>query len=206
MNWKAKIRYFIDYYLKFVIFILLVALFIGSFVKSMVFNRKEEVLSVMILSEQGELDVDVLEEELRTALGTTSKKQDISFTMLNAEAPQNEPVILTRLRARSVDLLITQKTVFDVYARQGVYADLSKALPAEIYENLEERLFFARTEETDDEGNVMAKGERAPFGIDFSGNRRYEQAGGTLEEPVIGIVSNTEHEEAAKKAISYFFE
>ncbi|MGI6069206.1 MAG: hypothetical protein ACOYBE_02155 [Blautia sp.] len=204
MGWKSKIRYFIDYYLKFVILFLLLALFLGSFVKSIMFDRKDVVLSVMILSDPGEIDIDLLEEALGPVLGIVSEKQDISFSMLDARVPANEPVIWTRLRARSVDVLITDEEAFDAYARQGVYRDLSGVLSSDDLQEWESRLLFQRIEETDDDGRVLAEGESLPYGVALGANRKYRSAGGRLENPVIGIVSNTEHAEEAQKAVEYF--
>jgi hypothetical protein len=177
-------------------------IFIGYFVKAICFDRKEIVLSVMILNDNEDMDIDTLETELKDYLGTVDSKQDITFSFLRTDIEQNQAIILTRLRARAVDLIIADEPTFSEYVQNGIYKELEIGVQEEDWANWEKGNII----NTDESGNIESIGETLVYGYKLGENQLYLRLGGQQGEPVIGIAINTMHGENAKKAIKYFME
>lgn len=202
---REKIRQFYDYYLMYVVVVVLILGFVGYFVKTTVFDRKDVVLSVMILNDSQEVDIDQMEADLREELNITDAKQDITFAIMDTAMEANHAVIMTRLRAQSVDILLADKKAFDEYAQGGSYADLDKTLTGAWHDSLQDGFVESREAEYDDSGNITDYGEYLPFGLDLSGSERYKSYGSVLSDPVAGIVVNAEHKELAEEALAFLY-
>ncbi|MDD3338388.1 MAG: hypothetical protein PHS82_05970 [Lachnospiraceae bacterium] len=203
---KAKIRQFLDYYVVYVIVAVVVLGFVGYFVKTVVFDRKDVVLSVMILNDDTTLDTDQMEADLREKLNITDDKQDITLSVMDSTAMGNNAVILTRLRAQSVDLLITDQKAFDVYTEGAAYANLNETLSDALREQLQDGFVDGRAAIYDNEGNVTEYEDALLYGVDISDSERYQSYGSALTHVIAGIAVNAEHKEMAAEAMVYLYE
>lgn len=201
-----KIKYIFDYYRIQIILALLCVLIIGYFVKVIGFDRKKIVLSVLILNDNEEFDIGGLEEELKDYLGITDPKQDITFSFLRTDIEQNQAIILTRLRARAIDLILSDQDTFAAYAQNGFYMELENAVDSAALSEWEEELEQGAIVTLDEQGKILEEGERRDYGLCLAGNRKYIQLGGRAETPVLGIAVNTLHSDYAAKAAEYFWE
>lgn len=203
---KAKIRQFIDYYLVQTIIILLCVGIVAYFIKTIAFDRKDVVLSVMILNDNENLDIDLMEAELKDYLGIVSEKQDITFSFLKTDVAQNEAIILTRLRAKSVDIIISDKKTFQKYASNGIYAELDDLLDEVLIQQNQDKLLQGKVSVLDGEGKVISEETEKNFGWNLAENKKYVTLGGIMKDAVLGIVINSMNCENAVKAIEYFME
>lgn len=201
---KAKIKQFFDYYLIYVVIAVVLLGIIGYFVKTIVFDRKELELSVLVIDDTNELDIEQMEEDLKEQLGIDSDKQDITFTIFDNTKNGNEAVIMTRLRAKSVDILISGEETFKEYAANGVYENLDEKLPEDMIERIDSKFIDGEEATLDDDGNVIEWGKSLSYGVDISNGILMEKYGSILENPVIGIVVNTEHQNNSVKALDMF--
>lgn len=199
---RKKIKQIIEYDMLPILAGIICLIFIGYFVKAICFDRKEIVLSVMILNDNEDMDIDTLETELKDYLGTVDSKQDITFSFLRTDIEQNQAIILTRLRARAVDLIIADEPTFSEYVQNGIYKELEIGVQEEDWANWEKGNII----NTDESGNIESIGETLVYGYKLGENQLYLRLGGQQGEPVIGIAINTMHGENAKKAIKYFME
>lgn len=198
---KAKIKQFFNYYLLYVVIAGVLLGIIGYFVKTIVFDRKELELSVLVIDDTKELDIEQMEEDLREQLGIDSDKQDITFTIFDNAKNGNEAVIMTRLRAKSVDILISSEETFKEYAANDVYENLDEKFPKDMIERIDSKFIDGEEATLDDDGNVIERGKSLPYGVDISNGILMEKYGSILKNPVIGIVVNTEHQDNAVKAL-----
>lgn len=203
---KQKIRQFIDYYLVQTIAILLAVSMIIYFVKTIAFDRKDVILSVMILNDNEDMDIDLLEEELKGYLGVTSEKQDITFSFLRTDVAQNEAIILTRLRAKAVDIIISDEETFQKYVSNGIYAELSGVVDDDLLEQNRDKLLRGSVAILDRDGNVVGEEEAMDYGWNLADNEKYVTLGGINEKPVFGIVVNAMNAEYAAEALNFFYE
>lgn len=203
---KAKIRQFIDYYLVQTVIILLCVGIVAYFVKTIAFDRKDIVLSVMILNDNENMDIDLMETELKDYLGIVSEKQDITFSFLKTDVAQNEAIILTRLRAKSVDILISDKKTFQKYAGNGIYAELDDVLGEEVIQQNQDKLLQGRVSVLDEDGSVIEEEPAKNYGWNLAENEKYVTLGGITKDAVLGIVVNSMNCENAVKTIEYFME
>lgn len=199
---KAKIQQFLDYYVMYVVVAVVLLGTVGYFVKSVILDRKEVALSVMVINDSMELDIARLEVDLGEVLGIQPDKKEISVTVLNNESPEDTAVIMTRLRARAVDLIIADPETFTAYAENSIYADLTDTLSGNSREHLE--IDFVKEKENlyDDTGEVTGQGAEKPYGLDISSGG-YGDYNSMLSEPVAGITINAEHTKAAAEALEW---
>lgn len=203
---KEKLNYFADYYLVQTVAVLLAVGLIGYFVKTIAFDRKDVVLSVMILNDNEEMDIDLLEKELKEYLGTTSNKQDITFSFMRTDVAQNEAIILTRLRAKTVDIIISDEETFQKYAGSGIYAELSSVVDAVLLEQNKDKLLRGSVAIWDRDGKKIGEEKPADYGWNLADSEKYVTLGGINEKPVFGIVVNGMNGSNAAEALHYFLE
>ena len=204
MTWKQRFQYFMDYYFKITVVIIIILCMVISFIKTVFFDRKETMLSVMVLNDTMDFDTETVEEDLKQRMGWTDEDQEVSFTSLTMGSYENEVVLITRLQARSVDVMISDRETFDKYAKKGFYDVVKKYLPEDM--DLEEYLVAGRVEDLNDAGEVIAQGEELAYGLDLSTSGKYKELGGILQDPVIGVIVNGENLDAAGEMIAYLME
>lgn len=205
MTWKQRGQYFMDYYFKITVVILIILCMVLSFVKTVFFDKTETKLSVIVINDSSmEFDQETMEEELRQRMGWTEENQEISFTFLTTGSYENEVVLVTRLRAEAVDMIISDRGTFDQYVKNGFFDEAEKYIPKGM--DLSEYLVTGRVEEIDDRGEVISQGEELAYGFDLRASEKYKELGGILEDPVIGVVVNGENRDAADEVIAYLME
>lgn len=204
MTWKQRFQYFMDYYFKITVVVVIILCMVISFIKTVFFDRKETMLSVMVLNDTMDFDMETMEEDLKQRMGWTDDDQEVSFTFLTMGSYENEVVLVTRIRAKSVDMMISDRETFDKYVKNGFYDEVEKYLPEDM--ELEEYLVTGRVEEVNDVGEVIDQGEELAYGLDLGTSEKYKKLGGILKDPVIGVIVNGENLEAADEVIAYLME
>lgn len=201
-----KLKYFFDYYTLHVVVGLICVLTVGYFAKTILLDRKDVILSVMYLQGDTEVDTEQMERELKEYLELKGEKQDITFSFLEPDVSQNQAIILTRLRAKSVDIVIAERDVFEQYASAGMFVPLDLVLEKDFIEKNRTVLIEGSIVTLDAAGNVAETGEKKAYGLDLLENKKYESFGNFMDSPILGIAANSMHMENAERAVLFFFE
>lgn len=203
MSWKQRVQYFMDYYFKSTVVILLILALVISLIKTIFFDKTETMLSGIVLNEGINLDLEAMEQEVKELGGWMEEKQTVSFTIMNTGDYQMEMAVFTRLQTGSADILICDRDTFDAYAENGYFAAAKNYVPEGM--DLTEVSVTGRILERDEEGEVIGKEEELVYGFDLSGSEKYKELGGSLPDPVLAVLVNAEHPQAAETVLSYFF-
>lgn len=200
---KEKIKYFIDYYLLYVVIGVIAVVLLGSLVKTIFFNHTETVLEAVFVSYQ-QPDTDSISQSLREYLEIEDEDQEISVSMLTPDSYQSSMALTAWVSAKSVDLLIMDPDSFVSYTEYGFCQKLDDFLDADVMEELKPYLVESKLAKTNDTGELVGYTDEGVYGIQIS----YDSKTGTFtrggEELILAVTINTEHAETVKKAIPYF--
>lgn len=207
---KAKLQYIWDYYKPLMAIILGIVLVI-TIIAQMVHNSKiDTVLSVAILNGAGfdEESQEPLINGFAEYAGITLDEWteisiDSSMTMDPGQMDTYTMSSMTKIMAMSgsgsLDVMLMPESVFEYYAKRGMFENLEDVLPADVMEEHKDSLRMAAqyTEEEQSENmNEMRDGleseaepagEKMPYGIEV--DRSAELQDLCPYEPVIAAVS-----------------
>lgn len=131
MNLREKLQYIWTYYkpaLAAVAGLIVAIVFICQVVEN---SKYETVLGIGVIGASMSEDTETVQEELQEQFGTGSKYDrvsfDTSFRMQDVETADYGIVMkfTTVVAAQDLDVLITNKAVYDHYREQGMFMDLS---------------------------------------------------------------------------------
>lgn len=167
----------------------------GYFVNIMVIKNKEEMISVLVLSAKA--NEAALEREI-TRQFPISEGEEVVIQVMDPSVEANYGIVLTWLRARTVDVLIGETDALKRYAQSGCLADWSELEVVKEEEiKRKDEAFLCGLAEYDDEGGILRMGEEQCFGWRSSGE--VAEACG-LKQPVVSVALNAPHKEAALNA------
>lgn len=203
MGVKGKAGYFKDYYLKTVVVVALIAAFVIYMVYTIFFRNEETILSVAFLDEASITDTEAFNEKMRVSYGLTDDSEllEIADYDLDDNAMLMKFTALTA--AQSVDVMICPRETFEKYSGLGYFEDLSEILPDSLYDEVSGRIVEASEVERDVDGAVVETLPAAPYGIDISGNRLYDDCGGGGDDSILCIVTGAGHMDNAIKFVDY---
>lgn len=201
---NQKLVYFKDYYLRIVIAVILVIIAVASILNTTIFNRSECVLSIFCLNDASIYDSDSLDSFFEENIGMENKNQYVSIESFLLDNYQMTMAYTARLAAGGADIIICSYEDFVQQAGNGAFQDLGEFLPAEVYDELSDKILESSITEKDTEGNILSEEEPLPFGIDLSVSELYKQYGGYSTTPVLCVAHGSANVENVLKAISYF--
>lgn len=205
MTFTKKVEYIWDYYKIHIISTLTFLLFAGSIGNSVYQNIKyEEILSCVIINNSlSEENRDYIYNGFSEFYGLDVESETLMFDdgmYINLDTPNESTYASTQkfaamVAAKSIDTLITDPSVFDNYADEGTFYDLSTLLPKDLYTQVEDFLYYAKDEE----------GNEKPFGLNLSSSHLTKDAGLYIEPPILGVIINSQNTNVAIEFIKYFF-
>ncbi|MFP3154602.1 hypothetical protein LQZ18_09285 [Lachnospiraceae bacterium ZAX-1] len=205
-KWKKEITKFVEYNWKYAAVGLVALLMIANIVKTFVFDRKEIVLSVVVLDNEATMDADTLAQDLRKYLDAESDKKEIEIAFLDpSTGPENQMAFVTRVAAKAIDVVIGEEEKFDHNAN-GFCADLEAILPKTLLKDAQNNLIEGAVSIFDEDGEAIGKEEPYYYGIGLNDSINFETVNLGMEHPVIGIVANTAKSEQAIGCMAYFLE
>jgi len=213
MSSKEKWQHFVNYYLIKVIVIIGAVGLVCYLVYSSFFKPKEEnVLYVAVFDEiLDRNEVEILKaqlEEMYDADGET-KKVVINDNFYTKEDGISKLEVY--LSSKVVDVIIADKELFAEFAAIGYMFDLNQLTVESIkrfspyYFNTAGCLEYD-SDEISFEDDESGKGERLPYGISLKESELYGKIGELLENPVAGIVVNSEQKENAEAFLGLFID
>lgn len=213
-KWKnldraGKFQYFKDYYLKkLIIGGLAAAGVIWLLVTVLTPEPEMDLYIALINSSAPQEKEELLTGELAALLGSESVENitlDSSYFIHLEEMDQGSLGSIQRLSAQAytkmVDAVIADEEEFHYFARQGYFMDMAEALPTDLYSRLADNIYLDRMELEKSEG--IRYGEDIAYGISLKGFEGFEALETGMENPVLGIVANTEKRENGIKALKY---
>lgn len=200
---KDKLRYFKDYYSKKVIVVLIIIIGIIMVLNEAVFNRKNCLLQIACLNEYQIENSEELAETLEELLNIENKNDYANVSYYDTDEYNMNMAYVTHTATGSIDLLICSEEQFETSANRGMLVDLSEFLPADMYEQLSDRILESRTSDEDYDTGAITYGEYQPFGIDLSGSEVYKEYGGYGDAPILCVMINATNTDNALTGIKY---
>ncbi len=204
---KEKVQYFMDYYLKIVLIIGIGAIFVIWLLYTILSPKPETALNITMVS--GFLDEETdaqLSNTMMELLALDPKTEqvflDTSLYIKDGEVSEitsaSEQKMTIYAYAGEMDLVIAERDVFERYAKNGFFMDLTKALPTNLYSRLSKQFLMTQAQDIDI--------EEVPYGISLSDFANFESLNAMMKDPVIGISAGTKHESNALTALEWFTE
>jgi hypothetical protein len=204
MTPKEKFKFFIDYYSKASIVIVIILIGVISLLNQTVFNRSTCVLSVSCINDIQIGDSDLATEELEEYLAIENKNDYASVSYYSTDDPNMNMAYVAHIATGSLDIVLCSEAYFLAGCEQGMFADLSTFLTAEQYDLLADRMIEGQNAKTDDMGNVVSHMEPMPFGINISDSVKFQEYTGYGIDPILCVASTTKNAENVIKGITWF--
>lgn len=184
LSLKAKVIQIWEYYRWQIIIAVFVVFILGSLIKTMV-THTEPVFSVLMVNSwtdnekaSGSLTPFLLENEVDP--DQLDVNTSVSLVLDDPMYYQEQTQLLAMLCAREYDVFLSDKPVFEKYAEQNCFRDLSMYLTEEQINHLGDRVYFAEDKDT---------GEKYPAGIYLSEeNSKWLKKSGAYSECYFGIL------------------
>lgn len=200
---KDKFLYFKEYYLSYVL-IVLVIIIAGTYVVSSLkkANRKKDTFycGMMAGVQFNQNVMEVLPKEFSEYLANEAdykgynNPDDISFDVYYATITDDIRLDGFYDKGR-FDVFITRANTFEQYVAGETIMDLSSVLSKELMEKLDDKIIYASVD----------SGEQIPYGILLDNIRYkfYDGAGDEIDPPILSIPSNTKRLDAAIAFIEF---
>lgn len=210
MTFSEKIEYFKQYYLKKTIVILIVAVFMGCLLYTMLSPKPDRVLNVALvnypLSTEKQTD---LQTALEQYYQIDKEKQEIvidtGFDLNNYDYASAEKLTTYTFNG-DIDIFIAPESWFLNYAFSNTLSPLTDLLPTDLYSELSDRLFTCKTRLDDEEVPSEAQGPEGVYGIYAQGLPLLKGLEDSTNPPVIGIIVTAKNQENAVEFIRFLFE
>lgn len=204
---KEKISYFWYYYKFYVIGVIVGIICLIIFISGYMESTKEPSIYValinsgyMSIAETSLMDDYVESRNINTA--SSPARFDISISMTQGTADNasvaNSQKLMALFQTHAMDVIISDAWVLEEYASLSAFGNLEALLPEDLYEKVQDRLYFY----------TFPDGSRIPIG--FYGDelpKLMEDPGYSKDNPpVVAISGTTDRPESAVDFIRYLLE
>lgn len=204
MDKQARLTYFNEYYRSKMIWGIIGLIAVVSLLYSVFGPKVEQVLYAAVINDYWyEAGTNALQDDLELYLEADPEWEEVCFDdiFFFADDSSNEAYnyvqkLATYVFAGDVDLIIADEAQFEVYAMQDYFMPLDQVLPSDLYELVEEHLV---TYKSDFDGQEYA------VGIHLGASPVFQSLNSYQEDPLVGILANSEYQENAIETIRYFF-
>ena len=205
---KEKFKYFWEYYRVATLVTILVVIFVGNLIYTVVTAKDNAFYAVLV---NGYTDMDTEEymagfdeyAQIDTKNYSTTLETNFTLSQDSADtyAVANLQKFAAQVAAQEVDVMIADPDTFQQYTENGYLGGLNEFLSEETLARYEDRLIYANIPDDDTE-------EEVPVGIQISDCALLQetQAYAGREEVYFGIVVNTRHTDNAEKFLEYIFQ
>ena len=205
-GFKYKFDYFVEYYLKGLLIILVFVIIIISAAVSIIRN-KDTACQVIFVNAMNAPDEDEFAEYLGIDTDEYQVVLDTGYIISTSSADNTSYVNLQKLAAnmaaKDVEVLLGDYDTIYGYAASDFYADLRNYFTDEELEALGDRVVYY--DYMDEDGNLT--GESAPLFIDVTdAPKLVENNCFVCDRVLLGFASNTQRPEAAMAFYNYIYE
>lgn len=208
MTFQDKITYFNQYYrTKFFVFLAVIGFLIyliytitspkieTIFYAAIVNNYLDEEKKSEFYHDFGEyLDIDSKKQGITLDTTYVLGKNDI---ISSDSVSSSQQKISTYTYAQKLDVIIAPAEVFQSLAYYGYFDDLADQLPTDLYAQFAESLYLTNQEDDPEE---------KAYGIYLTDSEVFDSLGNVIEDPVLGIITNSKYKENSIEFLRYVFE
>lgn len=186
---RQKLSYIWDYY-KFPIIGIPLGILLLIYVISAFTGTKDVPFSVYFINQDVSLEsCQSLEAKLLATPALADIVEDIyvdASLIINPEAPDfdSQMSFTASISGHTIDIMISDQSFLEYYAKMDALADLSEVLPADLYDLMMPYLITTENKE----------GLMTPYAIDLSDCAYFTDL--NLNTPVLTIAKYSEHQEA----------
>jgi len=191
MSFKDKIWYIWEYYKIPILAVIFLIFFLATLLPSVLNQKEPEFTCYIINNPIYDERTDTLKDGFSAYAGldTAKKEWELDTTMvLNTDESTGIGYeffikITAVIASKGLDVIIGDEAVTNYYSSLSGYLDLEEALPAEILDLVNDRLYYAADE----------FGEEKAYAIDISDSAVLKNIGISQEPLYFSILGNTPH-------------
>lgn len=206
MSFSDKIWYIYEYY-KFHLLGLAGIIMLCCIIGTSIYNSTRETMlyTVVINNPNGMYtNTEPLSTEFHTHMGFREKDNTVAETMFihyGNEATEYSYASMGKISAliaaADLDFMLADDEAFGHFVQMDAFSDLEAALPADIWEAVQERAIYTQTMET---------GETIASAIDISGTPFAERCAINMEPAYLSIITNTVRMDNCIAMLRYMFD
>lgn len=166
---------------------------VGYFVNIMFFQNKKDALNILVLNSQ--IESNALLAEIEEAVDVGTEEEIVIKYMDTSGNEANRAIVLTWIRAKTVDIIIGEQEQLDFFAKNGCLLEIEKEIIG-----LDERYYNNCIINYDSEGNIIGKEEEKHYGVYVD-----EVAGVDFQKnPIVSFAVNLKNRDYAMKVLDFY--
>lgn len=182
-------------YIIVICIILFTSIIIFYFFNIVVFQNKKKALNILVLSSQ--IDEYEIKNKLEDVLNL-SEDEEVTIKYMDISNEINRAIVLTWIRARTVDLMISGNKQLDFFAENAFLMDMKNDI--QLKGDNGRKYYYNYIATYDSEGNKINRGEKTEYGIFVKRIMGID----SIDEPILSVVTNCNNKENTVIAIDYF--
>ncbi|GEM_PF-6619453 len=168
---------------------------VGYFVNIIVFQNHKDVVNVLVLSP--EVDVKEMENDLKRVV-EVGNNEEIAIKYLDINNEANQAIVLTWLRAKTVDVIISDEEKIGFFAENACLLELDGLLDPASGEK--GTYYYNGIVSYDSEGKIIGKEEDKVYGVHTEKINGIEG----MSDPVAAIVANVQNKSNAVRILNHY--
>ncbi len=186
----SRWNYFFDYYLKYVIVLICVGILSVTFIKEIFIDKVNTILYVAILNENKWIETEGLIDQLEDYFQLNTEKEEIIVSVYNLEESADLNKFYTLIANEQIDIVISDDEIAQYFDEYGYLLNLAELELSHIQVSAD---------------SLMTNYSDVSYGIDLVNNKKYQQLDGSIEHPVLSVISNSTRRSEVQSFLSYLF-
>ncbi len=199
---KEKLSYFMEYYFKITVFIIVAAVFIGYMLYSIITAPHETAFAAFFYNCYGDSSNTELADGFAEQMGIDTDKEDVyidSTLHLSPELSDSDSYIsiektIATITSQELDIIAGDKTAIDYFARAEYVSDITNILPEAMLEKYKDRLYYAEFGESK---------ELVPVGIYIGSSDKLNKYFYFADDPILTFIVNSNSLDNALAFLEY---
>ena len=202
---NEKISYFMEYYLKSTLAIIVVLILVCSFIYTMITAPEDTAFAAFFYNDTGDSSSTALIDEYITYIGIDTKKHEVYLdATMDYNADNSDYMAFTGLQkamavisTKELDIIVSDQEAFDYFCASDCFHDVTTILSAELLERYKDQLYYYTFEET---------GKTYPVGIYVTDSPKLNEHAYYIDkEPILGFISNSDSVENALTFLEFIY-
>ena len=202
---NEKISYFMEYYLKSTLAIIVVLILVCSFIYTMITAPEDTAFAAFFYNDTGDSSSTALIDEYITYTGIDTKKHEVYLdATMDYNADNSDYMAFTGLQkamavisTKELDIIVSDQEAFDYFCASDCFHDVTTILSAELLERYKDQLYYYTFEET---------GKTYPVGIYVTDSPKLNEHAYYIDkEPILGFISNSDSVENALTFLEFIY-
>lgn len=202
---NEKISYFMEYYLKSTLAIIVVLILVCSFIYTMITAPEDTAFAAFFYNDTGDSSSTALIDEYITYTGIDTKKHEVYLdATMDYNADNRDYMAFTGLQkamavisTKELDIIVSDQEAFDYFCASDCFHDVTTILSAELLERYKDQLYYYTFEET---------GKTYPVGIYVTDSPKLNEHAYYIDkEPILGFISNSDSVENALTFLEFIY-